>query len=136
MKLNCRIEKSASTAQLCQIRSEVRQACAKMNFAESEINLITLAIDEACTNIIRYAYCGDESGRIVLNIYQSENAAIFQLQDFAKCISPSCLELRQQNLSQPGGLGLHLIHQVMDKVELLPPENHEGNILELTKHLP
>jgi anti-sigma regulatory factor (Ser/Thr protein kinase) len=104
-------------------------------YAESDINLIALVIDEACSNIIRYAYCG-ESGRIVLEIFQRENEAIFHLQDFAKCIDKSCLELREKNLLEPGGLGLQLIHQVMDSVQLLPPQGTTGNILELKKYLP
>jgi anti-sigma regulatory factor (Ser/Thr protein kinase) len=104
-------------------------------YSESDINLITLVIDEACTNIIRYAY-GGESGRIILEIFEHENEAIFHLQDFAKCIDKSCLELRKTNILEPGGLGLQLIYQVMDFVQLLPPEGSVGNILELKKHLP
>ena len=92
-------------------------------------------IDEACTNIIRYAYSG-ESGRIVLEIFQHEGEAIFHLQDFAKCIDKSCLELRKESLLEPGGLGLQLIYKVMDFVQLLPPKESVGNILELKKYLP
>ncbi|MBL4911037.1 MAG: ATP-binding protein [Alteromonadaceae bacterium] len=136
MKLNRRIEHCASTEKLCQIRAEVRQACQQMHFCQEDINLITLAIDEACTNIIRYAYSGDESGRLIVSIFHNESDAIFHLQDFAKCISPSCLEVRKKNLTEPGGLGLQLIHQVMDQVQLLPPSSSIGNILELKKHLP
>lgn len=129
------VEHSACSSQLCQIRDKVRETCHSLAYAESEINLIALVIDEACSNIIRYAYCG-ESGRILLEIFQHENEAIFHLQDFAKCIDKSCLELREKNLLEPGGLGLQLIHQVMDSVQLLPPQGTTGNILELKKYLP
>jgi serine/threonine-protein kinase RsbW len=135
MKSILHVEHSACTSQLCQIRDKVREACLLLGYVESDINLITLVIDEACTNIIRYAYSG-EPGKIVLEIYQHENEAIFHLQDFAKCIDKSCLELRKTNLLEPGGLGLQLIYQVMDFVQLLPPEGEVGNILELKKHLP
>jgi anti-sigma regulatory factor (Ser/Thr protein kinase) len=113
----------------------VRDACKQLGYPESEINVITLAIDEACTNIIRYAYCG-ESGRIVLEIYQEPKQAIFRLRDFAPCIDGACLEYRKKNLLEPGGLGLQLIHQVMDSVQLIPPPEPIGNILELKKRLP
>jgi len=135
MKRILHVEHSACTSQLCQIRDKVREACHSLAYSESDINLITLVIDEACTNIIRYAYNGNP-GRIVLEIYKDENEAIFQLQDFAKCIDNSCLELRKTNLLEPGGLGLQLIYKVMDFVQLLPPKGSVGNILELKKHLP
>jgi anti-sigma regulatory factor (Ser/Thr protein kinase) len=135
MKRILHVEHSACTSQLCHIRDEVREACDLLGYCESDINLITLVIDEACTNIIRYAY-GGEPGRIILEIYQHENDAIFHLQDFAKCIDKSCLELRKTNILEPGGLGLQLIHQVMDFVQLLPPKGSVGNILELKKHIP
>jgi serine/threonine-protein kinase RsbW len=135
MKRILHVEHSACTSQLCQIRDKVREACHVLMYSDSDINLITLVIDEACTNIIRYAY-GGESGRIILEIFEHENEAIFHLQDFAKCIDKSCLELRKTNILEPGGLGLQLIYQVMDFVQLLPPEGSVGNILELKKHLP
>jgi serine/threonine-protein kinase RsbW len=135
MKRILHVEHSACTSQLCQIRDKVREACHVLMYSESDINLITLVIDEACTNIIRYAY-GGESGRIILEIFEHENEAIFHLQDFAKCIDKSCLELRKTNILEPGGLGLQLIYQVMDFVQLLPPQGSVGNILELKKHLP
>jgi serine/threonine-protein kinase RsbW len=135
MKRILYVEHSACTSQLCQIRDKVRETCHFLGYSETDINLITLVIDEACTNIIRYAYSG-EPGRIVLEIYRHENEAIFHLQDFAKCIDKSCLELRKTNLLEPGGLGLQIIYQVMDFVQLLPPEGEVGNILELKKHLP
>lgn len=135
MKRILHVEHSACTSQLCQIRDKVREACHVLMYSDSDINLITLVIDEACTNIIRYAY-GGESGRIILEIFEHENEAIFHLQDFAKCIDKSCLELRKTDILEPGGLGLQLIYQVMDFVQLLPPKGSVGNILELKKHLP
>lgn len=135
MKRILHVEHSACTSQLCQIRDKVREACHVLMYSDSDINLITLVIDEACTNIIRYAY-GGESGRIILEIFQHEDEAIFHLQDFAKCIDKSCLELRKTHVLEPGGLGLQLIYQVMDFVQLLPPRGSVGNILELKKYLP
>lgn len=134
MKRILHVEHSACSTQLSQIRESVREACQRLGYSQSDINLITLVIDEACTNIIRYDYCG-ESGRIVLEIFEHEEMAIFHLQDFAKCIDASCLEYRKKNILEPGGLGLQLIHQVMDSVTLLPPKESIGNILELKKTL-
>jgi len=136
MKLVLTHEYTSCTTQLCKIREKVRITCAQMGFKEADINLITLVIDEACSNIIRYAYCGDKSGRIILEIFQAETEAIFHLQDFAKCITASCLEVKEKKLTEPGGLGLKMMHQVMDSVTLLPPTSAIGNILELKKRLP
>ena len=135
MKLILCDEHDACTSQLCQIRAKVRDACGCIGFPIADINAITLAIDEACTNIIRYAY-GGEVGRIVLTIYQQGEEAVFSLQDFAECIDEACLEMKKKSLLEPGGLGLKLIYQIMDSVELLPSHDQIGNILELKKHLP
>ncbi|MFT5759167.1 MAG: anti-sigma regulatory factor (Ser/Thr protein kinase) [Alteromonadaceae bacterium] len=126
----------ASTNELSEIRRVVRCACKKLGFEESEINLLTLAIDEACTNIIRYAYCGDKTGRIELEVYQSDEDAIFILTDYAKCITPSCLEIKNKELTDPGGLGLKLIYKAMDSVRLISLSDPIGNKLELKKRLP
>ncbi len=136
MKLIRYEQYNACTTQLCKIRTEVRFACQAMGYPETDINLIALAIDEACTNIIRFAYCGDKSGRIVLEVYQAESQAIFLLRDFAECIEESCLEVKSKCLTEPGGLGLQLINQIMDSVQLIPPPDSVGNILELKKRLP
>ena len=135
MKRILHVEHSACSSQLCLIRDKVREVCHSLSYSESDMNLITLVIDEACSNIIRYAY-GGKSGRIVLEIFQHEDQAIFHLQDFAKCIDKSCFKLRKKDLLEPGGLGLQLIYQVMDFVQLLPPKGVVGNILELKKYLP
>jgi anti-sigma regulatory factor (Ser/Thr protein kinase) len=135
MKLILSEEHNACTSQLCQIRAKVRDACELLGFPITDINVITLAIDEACTNIIRYAY-GGKAGRIVLTIYQKDEEAVFLLQDFAECIDETCIEMKKKSLLEPGGLGLKLIYQIMDSVELLPSHDQIGNILELKKHLP
>ena len=136
MKLIRSSEYSSCTSELCQIRATVRDACSEVGFEEADINCITLAIDEACTNIIRYAYGGEKCGRVILEIYQTDSEIIFRLTDFAQCIDKSCLEVKQKELLEPGGLGLQLIHQVMDSVQLMPPPKSVGNLLELKKFLP
>lgn len=135
MKRILHVEHSACSSELCQIRDNIRRVCHLLGYSEDDINLITLVIDEACTNIIRYAYSG-EPGKIVIEIFQHEDEVIFHLQDFAQCIDKSCVELREKELLEPGGLGLQIIHQVMDFVQLLQPHGTVGNILELKKYLP
>ena len=47
---------SSDTCQLAEIRREARAFLAECGFEECAAELLILAVDEACTNIIRYAY--------------------------------------------------------------------------------
>ena len=152
----------ACATKLCDIRAIVREACAGLAYGESDLNGIVLAVDEATANVIRHAYGesddgnennGEEGNKINLSIHKDSNFVIIQIRDFAPPIDPSSIELTEEqrlkdvtnfekdraisaNAPMPGGLGLPLIHSIMDSVKLLPLAEQTGNLLELRKKLP
>lgn len=86
---------------------------------KQDINKMQLAVDEACTNIIKHAYSG-QGGLITLYFERNENTAIITIQDQGKpfdpaAIPPPDLEAEVEK-RQIGKLGLHFMRQLMDEI--------------------
>ena len=129
-------ETSACPSELCHIRQAVAAACLEIGYSQQDIDAIVLAIDEACTNIIRYAYKDCKNGRVVLEVLTDGKQAIFRLHDDAPKSPRDCLKVKSIDLTKPGGLGVMLIQQVMDSVDFVDGKTTRGNILQLKKNLP
>ena len=138
MKSNVILSKkwSSCPSELCQIRSNITAACAQMNYNKEDTNAIVLAIDEACTNIMRYAYDSCRDGEIYIEVITSATDAIFRLHDHAKKVSDDCISGKVTQLKEPGGLGVMLMKEVMDSVHFVHTDTCPGNILEMKKVLP
>jgi serine/threonine-protein kinase RsbW len=127
---------SSCPSELCQIRSNITDACIQMNYNKEDTNTIVLAIDEACTNIMRYAYKNCTDGEIHVEVSKTENQVVIKLHDYAKKVSDDCIKIKHSSLLKPGGLGLTLINEIMDSVQFVNTEKCTGNILEMRKDLP
>ena len=127
---------SSCPNQLFDIRKNVTDICQQLSFSEQDINAIVLAIDEACTNIIRYAYGDCRDGKIQIAVSTDPSQVIFRLHDFAKHVSRDCLKMKPTPSLVPGGLGVQLMQEIMDSVEFVHTSACKGNILEMKKDLP
>jgi anti-sigma regulatory factor (Ser/Thr protein kinase) len=125
------IEFASHPANLCLVRDFVRQFLAPLGFSETEKDLIVLGLDEACTNVIRYAYRQQTNQLIALVCDHREDRVTFHLRDYGAQCDPSQLQGRPMDLIQPGGLGIHLIRRAFDQVDY--NLKHEGTELVLTK---
>ena len=127
---------SSCPSELCHIRSSITDACTEMHYTKADTNAIVLAIDEACTNIMRYAYNSCSDGEIYVEVKTSQEEAIFRLHDHAKKVTDECIAGQTSKLKEPGGLGVMLMKEVMDTVHFVHTDTCPGNILEMTKALP
>lgn len=103
---------------------------------EETLNCVILAVSEACVNIIEHAYGQTDSGDIILEIEEQAGNITFRLTDFAH--RKSCKEemlSRPLDEIRPGGLGCHIINEIMDEVELLECSKTCGNIMQMKKNL-
>ncbi|MDZ7262628.1 MAG: ATP-binding protein [candidate division KSB1 bacterium] len=103
-------------------------------FRATDCNNIALAVDEACSNIIKHAYGGTTHQPILVtgSVFQDRLEII--LRDYGKKADVEAIKSRQLDDVRPGGLGVHLIKSVMDKVTY---DNtlKVGNQLSLVKYL-
>jgi serine/threonine-protein kinase RsbW len=114
----------------------IAQACKESGLDEEIGFAVRLAGEEACSNVINHAYAGVEPGPISLELRAENDRVVLLVEDRAPAFSPDDApppELSADWENKPlGGLGWHLIRQVMDEV------HHErlaggGNRLELVK---
>jgi sigma-B regulation protein RsbU (phosphoserine phosphatase) len=96
---------------------------------------MVLAIDEASSNVIKHGYGLKNSGDIILEIFYSRGELVFRLTDFAKPVNRAACRSRELDDLRPGGLGVHLIREVMDNYEFLDPPEGVGNVLEMRKRI-
>ncbi len=103
--------------------------------ASNVVEDMVLAIDEACQNIIRYAYKGTGDGQVELEILYRGGILEFRLQDFAPAVDKDKIKPSRPKELRPGGLGVFLMHEVMDEVGFLPVPPGKGNLLRLAKRI-
>lgn len=131
------IKLSADLSQVPVIREFVALTGRELGLSESVIWDLKLAVDEACTNVIRHAYRG-QGGEIELVIEPVECGIQVVIHDWGVPFDPQSIPV--PNLALPleerplGGLGLFFMRQVMDHVEYDFDQQH-GNTLTMIKRV-
>lgn len=95
---------------------------------------IKLAVDEACTNVIKHAYRGDTSKKIVLKYKVTQKSFKVIIEDTGIKTQKDLLKGRSLSDIRPGGLGIHFIKRVFDVFEF-DEKKKNGNRLILVKHM-
>jgi len=112
----------------------------RMGFAYDEIEDIKVAVAEACTNAVRHAYPEGEAGAVYLQmlvhsdrltVVVADRGSSFDLNGLAEKLVPIDPSRGVEELAA-GGLGLFLIHSLMDQVEICADV---GVVISMTKHL-
>jgi sigma-B regulation protein RsbU (phosphoserine phosphatase) len=125
----------AEPRELKKVRAEVRKQALAAGCDERAAHDITMAVDEACQNVIRHAYGAERKGDIVLRIDREGKELVFSLLDFAPRIDPAKVKPRDLDDVRPGGLGTFLIREVMDSAEFVEPPPGCGNLLRMVKRI-
>lgn len=115
------------------VRASVAHLCELLGFTPEQRNQTTLAVDEACANIIKYAYEGKTDQPIEITARLLENGLEVILRDYGKKVDDAQIKSRDLEDVRPGGLGVHLIRSTMDSVSY-DPAITEGNQLTLAKY--
>ena len=125
----------AAPRELAGVRAAVKKQVVEAGCNDGAVVDIVMAVDEACQNIIRHAYCGDTKGDIVLRIEREGDYLIFSLVDYAPRVDPRKVKPRDLDDVRPGGLGTFLIQEVMDSAEFVEPPPGCGNLLRMVKRI-
>ncbi|KZE48425.1 anti-sigma B factor RsbW [Brevibacillus parabrevis] len=113
----------------------------RMGFSYEEIEDIKLAVGEACTNAVKHAYKDkEESGFIHIECQVCSDRLCIEVSDqgvgFAEELLPEQLTpiYAGRNLEDldEGGLGLYLIHTLMDEVVI---RSESGVMVSMTKYV-
>jgi anti-anti-sigma factor len=129
---------TANLDALAQITAFITAAAEHLGLDERATWQVQLAVDEAATNIIQYAYDPEHPGDIVVEWYVEDDRLVIQLCDHGRRFDPQAVEPPNLELPleerQVGGLGIYLMTRLMDEVRFdFDPE--AGNLLTLVKQL-
>jgi anti-sigma regulatory factor (Ser/Thr protein kinase) len=136
-----RLHLESNPEALCLVRATLQRAAEVLHFPEHESRAIVRSVDEALANIIRHAYQGRPGMPIDVScwrLWQRQDAKApkgieIVLSDSGAAADIEKLKGRSLDEIRPGGLGLHLIEQSMDVVELR--RRRGKNFLRLVKYL-
>lgn len=115
------------------VRGAVGALTAAIGWDEAECRAIVLALDEAIANIIRHAYGGRSDGLIELQCRETADGLAISMLDTGDPPELSKICAREVGFHQPGGLGTHIIREVMDSASYERAES--GNRFLATKRL-
>jgi serine/threonine-protein kinase RsbW len=129
----------SQTEKLSLVREFVSEAAGKFGFDEESINKISIAVDEACTNIIKHSYDFASNKNIDLAIIMNESKFEIVISHQGKSFDPESVKPpdMKEYLShfRRGGLGMHLMRSLMDHVEYTMSAA-KRNEVHLIKYLP
>jgi len=127
----------SNTKYLSVARDFISDAAHKFGFDEETVNKIVLAVDEACSNIIKHAYHYAEDKSIELSIFAKNNTFEIVIIDHGDSFNPATIKPPQipdyiQHYNK-GGLGMYLMRSLVDKIEYdMDPGNK--NLVRLVKY--
>ncbi len=110
---------TSDATRLAEVRERVRSWCEARGWPRERVADIVLAVDEALTNVIRHAYLGDAGKPIELRCRDCQDAARghgaeIVIRDWGRQVPLEKICGRDLNELRPGGLGVHLIKNLMD----------------------
>ncbi len=110
----------SATRSLDDVRKFVAIHAQGAQFSEREIGHFKLAVDEACTNVIKHAYGADENREIDVAVIIDANRFTVRIRDRgatfdrAEYEEPDLATLVRER--KRGGLGVELMRRLMDEV--------------------
>jgi serine/threonine-protein kinase RsbW len=115
----------------------VGQAARESGFDARTAYACELAVAEACENIVLHGYQAEGRGDIRVAVESAPNSLTIDLEDSAPAFNPAqAPEPKEWTTDNPpvGGLGLIIIHRVMDQVTYWRQGQHNRLRLAKTIH--
>lgn len=118
---------------LCMVRDVTARMAAAAGMSSETAEQVKLAVDEACSNVIKHAYIGDTTKRIIVKFRINRGSFEVTIDDTGLKADPESVKGRDLDDLKPGGLGVHFIKRVFDVFDFVPTKK-KGNRLRLIKH--
>ena len=126
------------TENLTTVREFVSSAVEEVNIPQDIAGDIVLAVDEACTNIIKHAYKFIPDGDITIKLKYSDKKITVEITDHGAPFSPDNVptpDLKKYfEEKRVGGLGMYLMKSLMDDIHYKSIPGKFNQVL-LTKKL-
>ncbi len=125
----------STTEQLSLVREFVSDAARHCGFDEESTGKIALAADEACTNVIKHAYEYMPNKKIDIRVRYGNGVFEIIITHQGKTFDPQAIkppDMREYLTHyRRGGLGMHLMRSLMDRVEYknLPDKRSEVHLV-------
>jgi serine/threonine-protein kinase RsbW len=117
------IELLSDPCYLAGVRQLISGVAHRLGFSDASCSQIALAVDEALANVIRHGYGSEGDRPIWVKLWPLEEVGgrgkglRIVIEDEARHVETCDLKGRDLNDPKPGGLGLHIMHEVMDDVQ-------------------
>lgn len=109
------------TENLSNIRDFISSNAASAGLSRDDIDKMILAVDEACTNVIKHAYKFSPDGDILIEVKYDKSTFTITIEDngisFDPDIVPSPDLEKYYREHRVGGLGMYLMKTLMDEVK-------------------
>lgn len=130
----------SKTENLESIRSFVFENSTIFGFNEYKAEELVLAVDEACTNLIKHAYKYNPEDLIIIEIKSNYNSFIINIIDQSPSFDPRSIQdpdmIEYRDEYKKGGLGIFIMKSLVDSIDYQIINNGKiKNILTLTKQL-
>lgn len=129
-----RLQVRSHPENLKHIRHVMAEALCASKVSKKESGHIILAVDEACSNIIRHSYQNNYTRKIDLTVKRGSDRVTILITDDGIKFDLNSVKPRNIHEIKPGGLGIYIMRQVMDKIECNRTAGGV-NTLKMTKYL-
>lgn len=133
-----KLKVKSKTENLSIIRDFISSSAAEAGVKSDAIENIILAVDEACTNIIKHAYKSFPDGELIIKTKSTLSRFVVSITDYGKSFEPEMIPepdlqkyYRQRRV---GGLGMYLMKTLMDDVKYVSIPGKYNEVL-LSKNI-
>lgn len=99
----------------------MERCCSEANVPEDAVEQFKIAVDEACTNVIKHAYKGDDARPIDVAVIVDPDRCTVRIRDTGETFRPGDYKapdiFESARLRRAGGFGIQIMRRLMDKVE-------------------
>jgi anti-sigma regulatory factor (Ser/Thr protein kinase) len=124
---------------VCAVRHAIASLAKTMGMSETSCANLELAITEAIANIIKHGYHGDERCPIWVKatpLQQDGREGLeVVIEDECQGVDLDKIKSRPLDEIRPGGLGVHIIREIMDEVDYSHREAGVGVRLRMRKFI-
>ena len=120
-KNNSELVVKSRTENLSLIRDFISDKASESGLSNEEVENIMLAVDEACTNIIKHAYNSFPDGEIIIKVDYNSDKLLITIIDYGSTFDPLIVPdpdlQKYYRDGRVGGLGMYLMKSLMDDIK-------------------